>query len=163
MSGLSLLTVVSRPHKGQTGDWQGDFLPAFTRRTRILLVDDHSAALRQFVRMLDEEFEVVGTAPDGLAGVRAAAELQPDVVTLDMTMPDIDGLEVARRIRKSGSAARIVFLTIHADSDYVEAALRAGAVGYVLKSRAAQDLVTAIRSSLRGEVFVSPGAELDSC
>ena len=112
--------------------------------------------------MLDVEFEVVGTAPGGLEGVRAAAELQPDVVMLDMTMPGIDGLEAARRIRKSGSTARILFLTIHGDSDYVEAALKAGAVGYVLKSRAGQDLSTAIRLSLKGEVFVSPGAELDA-
>ncbi len=132
------------------------------QRTRVLLVDDHPAALRSFVRMLEEEFEVVGTAPGGLEGVRTAADLKPDVVMLDMTMPDIDGLEVARRIRKSGSTARILFLTIHADSDYVEAALEAGAVGYVLKSRAAQDLVAAIRSALIGKVFISPGAELDT-
>ena len=131
-------------------------------RTRVLLVDDHPAALRSFAGMLDVEFEVVGTAPGGLEGVRAAAELQPDVVMLDMTMPGIDGLEAARRIRKSGSTARILFLTIHGDSDYVEAALKAGAVGYVLKSRAGQDLSTAIRLSLKGEVFVSPGAELDA-
>jgi len=111
--------------------------------------------------MLDGEFDVVGAATGGLEGVRAALDLHPDVVVLDMTMPGIDGLEAARRIRISGSSAHLLFLTIHGDSDYVEAALRAGAVGYVLKSRAVQDLAAAIRSSLKGEVFISPGAGLD--
>jgi DNA-binding NarL/FixJ family response regulator len=128
------------------------------QHTRVLLVDDHPAVLRSFARLLEEEFEVVGTAPGGLEGVRAAVDLKPDVVVLDMTMPDIDGLEAARRIRKSGSIARILFLTIHDDPDFVEAALQTGALGYVLKPRAAQDLAAAIRSSLKGEVFVSPGA-----
>jgi DNA-binding NarL/FixJ family response regulator len=130
-------------------------------RTRVLLVDDHPTALRSFAGMLEEEFEVIGTAPGGLEGVRAEAELHPDVVMLDINMPGMNGLEAARRIRKSGSAARILFLTIHADSDYVEAAMQTGAVGYVLKSRAEQDLVAAIRLSMKGEVFISPGAELE--
>ena len=129
------------------------------QNTTVLLVDDHPAALRSFAHILKGVFEVVGTAPGGLEGVRAALELQPDVVVLDITMPDIDGLEAARRIRKSGSTARILFLTVHADSDYVEAALGAGAVGYVLKSRAEQDLVAAIRMSLKGEIFISSGTE----
>jgi DNA-binding NarL/FixJ family response regulator len=123
------------------------------------LVDDHAAALRSFASILEEEFEVAGTATGGQEGVRAVLDLKPDVVTLDMTMPDIDGLETARRIRQSDSDVRIVFVTMHADSDYVEAAQKAGALGYVLKSRAAQDLATAIRSSLNGEHFVSPGAQ----
>jgi DNA-binding NarL/FixJ family response regulator len=111
--------------------------------------------------MLEGEFEVAGTASGGLEGVRAVLDLKPDVVTLDITMPDIDGLEAARRIRRSGSAARVVFMSINADTDYVEAALEAGALGYVLKSRASQDLAPAIRSSLKGNIFISPGAEDD--
>jgi len=110
--------------------------------------------------MLEAEFEVVGTAAGGLEGIRAALELAPDVVTLDIAMPGIDGLEAARRIRTLGASARIVFLTIHSDSDYVSAALKAGGLGYVLKSRAVQDLVPAIRSALLGEVFISPTVEM---
>ena len=130
-----------------------------THRPRVLLVDDHPAALRSLVSILQEEFEVAGTATGGMEGVRAVGDLKPDVVTLDMAMPDIDGLETARRIRLSGSDVRIIFVTVHADFDYVQAAHKAGALGYVLKSRAAHDLAVAIRSSLKGECFVSPGAE----
>jgi DNA-binding NarL/FixJ family response regulator len=118
--------------------------------------------LRKFAQMLEAEFEVTGIATGGLEGLRAVLEQTPDVVTLDISMPDIGGVEVARRIRTSGSAARIVFLTIHSGSDYVAAALEAGALGYVLKSRAAQDLVAAIRSAVIGEVFISPGAEKEA-
>jgi len=118
--------------------------------------------LSKFAHLLETEFQVAGRVTAGLEGVRAALELGPDVVTMDLSMPDIDGLEATRRIRTSGSPARIIFLTVHSDSDYVAAALKAGALGYVLKSRAAQDLVAAIRSALLGEVFVSRGAEIDA-
>jgi len=133
-----------------------------THRMRVLLVDDHEAALRKFTHILEVEFQVAGRATSGLEGVRAALELRPDVVTLDISMPDIDGLEAARRICMSGCPARIIFLSVHSDSDYVAAALKAGASGYVLKSRAAEDLVAAIRSALIGKVFISPGAEMDA-
>jgi DNA-binding NarL/FixJ family response regulator len=133
-----------------------------THRTRVLLVDDHQSALRKFAHILKAEFHVAGWATSGLDGVRAALELRPDVVTMDLFMPDIDGLEAARRICTSGSHARIIFLAAHSDSDYLAAAMKAGASGYVLKSRAAEDLVAAIRSALIGRVFISPGAETDT-
>ena len=159
---LSDLAVSSELFRAHTDASTDNPLPASTNRPRVLLVDDHEPALRKFAHMLEAEFQVAGRVFGGLEGVRAALELGPDVVTLDMSMPDLDGLEVARRIRRSGSTARIVFLTIHSDSDYVAAALKVGALGYVLKPRAAQDLVAAIRSALIGELFISPGVELNT-
>jgi DNA-binding NarL/FixJ family response regulator len=125
---------------------------------RILLADDHPAALEVFARMLSVEFEVVGTAEDGEAAVRSALSLAPDVVVLDVEMPKLDGFAVARRLVASGSPARVVFLTAYADPDYLDAALRAGASAYVLKARAAEDLVQAVHLALEGRQFISVGA-----
>ncbi len=127
-------------------------------RTRILLADDHPAALEMFARMLSADFEVVGTAEDGEAAVRSALSLAPDVVVLDVEMPKLDGFAVARRLVASGSPARVVFLTAYADPDYLDAALRVGASAYVLKAHAAEDLVQAVRLALEGRQFISPGS-----
>ncbi len=125
---------------------------------RILLADDHPAALEVFARMLSAEFEVVGTAEDGEAAVRSALSLLPHVVVLDVEMPKLDGFAVARRLAASGSPCKVVFLTAYADPDYLDAALRVGASAYVLKARAAEDLVPAIRLALEGRQFISSGA-----
>lgn len=125
---------------------------------RILLADDHPAALEVFARMLSADFEVVGTAEDGEAAVRSVLALVPDVVVLDVEMPKLDGFAVARRLAASGSQAKVVFLTAYADPDYLDAALRAGASAYVLKARAAEDLVPAVRLALEGRQFISAGA-----
>jgi DNA-binding NarL/FixJ family response regulator len=109
------------------------------------------------MKMLEPEFNVVGTAKNGQEALAAVGELHPDVVILDIEMPVMDGLIAARRIRASEPAARIVFLTTYADPDYIEAALSLGALGYVLKARAAIDLRRAIRLSMLGQSFVSPG------
>ncbi|MBS1241580.1 MAG: two component transcriptional regulator, LuxR family, partial [Gemmatimonadetes bacterium] len=85
------------------------------RRARILLADDHPEALEQAARVLGGSFEVVGTAADGLALVRAAATLDPDVIVLDIAMPVLDGLEAARRLKASGCRSRLVFLTVWED------------------------------------------------
>ena len=125
---------------------------------RILLADDHPAALEVFARLLAGDFEIVGTAEDGEAAVRSALSLAPDVVVLDVEMPKLDGFAVARRLAASGSAARVVFLTAYADPDYLDAALRVGASAYVLKARAAEDLVQAVHLALEGRQFISVGA-----
>jgi DNA-binding NarL/FixJ family response regulator len=127
---------------------------------RVLLADDHAAIMAQAVNRLAGMFEVVGSVGNGLDLLQAAARLKPDVVVLDITMPDMDGIEVARQLRKAGCRAKLVFLTVHNDPDYVQAALQAGGIAYVVKSRLASDLVKAIHEALAGRSFVSPTISL---
>lgn len=125
-------------------------------RARILLADDHKEIRDRTVRLLEPEFDVVGTVADGNALVKASAQLKPDVCVVDISMPKLSGIEAAIKLRESGSAAKIVFLTVHEDSDFVRAALRTGALGYVVKSRMASDLCAAINGAINGQLFVSP-------
>jgi len=107
-------------------------------------------------RILEGEFDIVGVVADGQALVVAAAELQPDVILADITMPLLNGIEATRRILKDNPGARIVVLTMHPDMAYAIESLDAGALGYVLKSSAGDVLVTAVREALKGRVFVAP-------
>jgi DNA-binding NarL/FixJ family response regulator len=128
------------------------------KRLRLLLADDHPALLAQIARLLAEEFEIVRAVGNGLDLVDAAARLDPDVIVLDITMPGLDGIEAARRLRQAGGRAQLVFLTVHDDPDYVRAAFEAGGVGYVVKARLAKDLVSALHAVQAGQRFVSPAA-----
>ncbi len=123
---------------------------------RVLLADDHAEMLRQTGSVLAGEFEIVGSVVNGVDLIMAAAQLDPDVVVLDITMPGLDGIEAARQLKRSGCRAKLIFLTVHEDSDYVLAALRAGGAAYVTKARLATDLVTAVREALAEHRFVSP-------
>ena len=125
-------------------------------RARILLADDHKEIRDRAVRLLEPEFEVVGAVADGNALVRISAQLKPDVCIIDISMPYLNGIEAAIKLRENGSEARIVFLTVNEDSDFVRAALKTGALGYVVKSRMATDLCLAINGAIRGDLFVSP-------
>ena len=125
-------------------------------RARILLADDHKEIRDRAVRLLEPEFEVVGAVSDGNALVRVSAQLKPDVCIIDISMPYLNGIEAAIKLRENGSEARIVFLTVNEDSDFVRAALKTGALGYVVKSRMATDLCLAINGAIRGDLFVSP-------
>ena len=125
-------------------------------RARILLADDHKEIRDRAVRLLEPEFEVVGAVADGNALVRISAQLNPDVCIIDISMPYLNGIEAAIKLRENGSEARIVFLTVNEDSDFVRAALKTGALGYVVKSRMASDLCLAINGAIRGQLFVSP-------
>jgi DNA-binding NarL/FixJ family response regulator len=127
---------------------------------RLLLVDDNPAVLRQVMQLLPHEFEIVGVLESGAGLVAAARVLQPDVVVLDITLPGQSGIALASELVKTGSPARIVFLTVHNDADYVRAALGAGARGYVVKMRLSLDLVPALHAALEGSCFVSPLPEL---
>ena len=98
----------------------------------------------------------MGAVGDGEALVEAAGNLQPDVIITDISMPKLNGIEAADRLRESGSSSKIVFLTVHADPDFVQAALKTGALAYVSKSRITTDLLIAIEEALKGRIFVSP-------
>ena len=125
-------------------------------RTRILLAEDNKDVRDRVVRLLEPEFEVVGAVGDGLAVLEAERRMKPDVCVLDISMPKLSGIEAATRLRKRGSAVKVVFLTVHEDPDFVRAALATDALGYVGKSRMASDLRSAIREALAERLFVSP-------
>lgn len=123
---------------------------------RLIMVDDHPAVLRQAIQLLPERFEVVEALESG-AGLRAAVrEHAPDLVVLDITLPRVSGIELARQLRADRSELKIIFLTVHADPDYAIEAFEAGAAGYVIKPRLATDLVPALEAALAGKRFVSP-------
>lgn len=124
-------------------------------RPRILLADDHPGVLEHASRILAEDYEVVGVVSDGRAAVDAAFQLQPDLVVLDIMMPELDGFHAARELRQRGSSAKVVFLTIQRDEEYVSEAMDSGGAAYVLKSKMYSDLIRAISQVLAGQVFVS--------
>ena len=121
----------------------------------VLIADDHFTVLESVVPMLKPFFNVVGTASDGKGAVEAESRLHPDVVILDISMPVMSGIDAAKQMRKQGSNARIVFLTVHEDVDILAAAKTAGGKGYVLKSRLGTDLIRAIKDALADKDFVS--------
>ncbi|MHC1767264.1 MAG: response regulator transcription factor [Verrucomicrobiia bacterium] len=123
-------------------------------------MDDHPAVLRQVAQMLSGEFEVVDALSDGRRLAEAVEARRPDLILLDITLPDASGIELARQIAATPAAPRIVFLTVHADPDYAREALATGALGYVVKSRLASDLNPALHAASNGLRFVSPCPEL---
>ena len=127
-----------------------------------MLADDHRAVLDVVTGLLAPRFHVVGTAGDGREALRLATALRLDAVVLDLAMPGLDGLAVAARIRRAGLTAGIVILTVSEDPALANAALAAGALGYVTKARAATELVPAVEAALRGRRFVSASARRPS-
>jgi DNA-binding NarL/FixJ family response regulator len=126
------------------------------RRPRLLLADDHTLVVEGLKKLLENDFELVGTAEDGRALLAKAEELKPDVVLLDISMPLLNGIDAARQLSRKAPRMKIIFLTMHADAAYVTAAFRAGASGYLLKRSAAGELVRAIREVLNGCYYVTP-------
>ncbi len=127
-----------------------------TETIRLLLVDDHEVVRSGIRALLDAQagMQVVGEAGSGEEAVRAACDLMPDVVLMDITMPGMDGLEAARRVKEACEAAAVLALTIHEGREYFFEMLKAGASGYVPKSAAAEELIFAIRAVARGEVYL---------
>ena len=128
------------------------------RNIRILLVDDH-AVVRQGFRMIlaaQEDMEIVGEAGNGREAIAKAAELHPDVVVMDVAMPELNGIEATRRLAETSPQTRVLALSMHKDSVYVREILRAGALGYLLKDSIDVDFLTAVRAVARGEGYLSP-------
>jgi DNA-binding NarL/FixJ family response regulator len=125
-------------------------------RSRILLADDHRATLAAVKSFLESTYNIVGAVGDGQSLVQAVEQLRPDVAVTDICMPGMDGLAAARRVRELGSNTRVVFLTVQGGPEYLQAAIDAGAIGYVLKYRLAIDLPLAIDAALAGLRFISP-------
>jgi DNA-binding NarL/FixJ family response regulator len=123
---------------------------------RVLLVDDNEAMLSRAAAVLTPACEIVGVAKDGPGALEAAEALHPDVIVLDISMPGMTGLEVASSLRQAGSKAALVFLTIHDEEEFVEAAKAVGGTGYVVKPRLVRDLMLAVREGRAGRWFVSP-------
>jgi len=125
---------------------------------RVLLADDH-AVIRHGLRLVleqQQDFEVVGEASDGREAVNLAKSLKPDVAVLDITMPNLNGIEATRQISAMLPGVSIVVLSMHADEAYVLRALKAGARGYLLKESPEADFIRAIRSVSEGKAFFSP-------
>jgi DNA-binding NarL/FixJ family response regulator len=125
-------------------------------RVRVLLVDDHRIVAEGLKRLLVAEFDLVGVVEDGRAMVEAAKALQPDVIVADITMPHLNGIEALERIKKFDPHMRVVFLTMHSDIGYARRALAAGALGFVLKHSAPEELVLAVHAASKGRTFITP-------
>jgi DNA-binding NarL/FixJ family response regulator len=121
---------------------------------RLLLADDHQALLEAEIALLSPCFNIVGTAADGAAMVSEACRLDPDVIVTDISMPILNGIDAVRQLRKTGSTAKFVFVTVHSEAEFIEACMEAGALGYVQKLCMNHDLVPAIRAVLAGQSYV---------
>jgi len=125
-------------------------------RARVLLADDHTLFLDALTKLLEPEFEVVGTVNDGRALLSRVPELSPDVVVVDISMPLLNGLDAGQQVKVLRPATKLIFLTQNQDANLAAEAFRRKASGYVLKSSAATELITAIREAMKGHTYVSP-------
>lgn len=126
------------------------------RRIRVLIADDHAMVLEAFRKLLEPSYDVVGTVTDGQALVRAAEALTPDLILVDIGMPQLNGLDAIERVRARRPGARLIVLTMNQDPDTAAEAIRRGAAGYVLKTSGSSELFEAVAEVLRGKTYVSP-------
>ncbi len=126
------------------------------RRPRILLADDHALILEGFQRLLEPEYQVVGTAKDGRELLAMAAQTRPDVIVTDISMPNLNGLDACRKLRKTMPEVKLLVLTMNEDSELVATAIRIGVNGFLLKNSAASELFQAIKSVMNGETYITP-------
>ncbi len=126
------------------------------RRWRLFLADDHEAMLAVVKDLLHARYDVVGTACDGETVLDFVAALAPDVVVMDISMPRLNGVKAAERLKDSGTRAKLIFLTVYGNPEFIRSAFAAGALGYVIKHRLMTDLPLAIEAALEGKRFISP-------
>jgi DNA-binding NarL/FixJ family response regulator len=131
-------------------------MPSPLKRLSLVLADDHTFVTEALASMIRDEFELVGTARDGRQLLEIAKRAKPDVIVTDISMPQLNGLDASRLLRKENVQAKIIFLTMHADAQLAEEAFRAGASGYILKTCGVAEIVTAIRQVAQGRVYVTP-------
>ncbi len=125
-------------------------------RPRIVLADDHRIFLDGLVSLLEDEFDIIGTAENGRALIEEVEKLRPNIVVTDISMPELNGIEATIQIKKIDPDIKVVLLTMHGDVTYATRGFDAGASGYVMKQAATQELVSAIKEALRGRTFVTP-------
>jgi DNA-binding NarL/FixJ family response regulator len=128
-------------------------------RPTILLVDDHTLVLDALKKLLEPEFEIIGTVSDSHAALPAALELKPDIIILDLGMPQVNGLQTGPELKKHLPRTKLIVLTMNEDSEVARESLRLWASGYLLKKSAGSELVKAIREALRGRSYVTPLTE----
>lgn len=145
----STADAVSAPERGSTS------------KIRVLLADDHTILRAGLRMMLDAQpdIEVIGEASDGRQALAEAQRLQPDVVLMDITMPEMNGIEATRQIKRALDSTRVLILTMHENEEYLFQVLRAGASGYILKEAAGTELISAIRVVFSGRFYMSPSAQ----
>jgi DNA-binding NarL/FixJ family response regulator len=130
--------------------------PQPTVRPRVFVVEDHTLVREGLGRLLDGQVDVVGTAGDGRSLLAAVDAARPDLVLLDISLPQLNGLDTARQLRRTHPDVRVIFVTMHAEPDYVDAARQTGAAGYVVKSDAPAELLDAIAAVMAGGTYLSP-------
>lgn len=125
------------------------------KRPSLLLADDHTLVLDGLSRILESEFDLLGTVDNGRDLLEKAQELRPDIILLDISMPLLNGIDAARQLKKTLPGAKLIFLTMHSDAEYVSEAFRAGASGYLLKRCAASEMVTAIHEVMKDRFYMT--------
>jgi|SRR5438093_4917523 len=126
------------------------------KRTSVILADDHVIFIDSLVHLIQQEFEIVGVVRDGRAMVELAKQNHPDVIVTDISMPQLNGIDAARILRKEANSAKLLFLTMYADFPLVEEAFRVGASGYLLKLCGADEFLKAIQCVVRGGTYITP-------
>ena len=125
-------------------------------RKSVLLADDHAMFHEGLEKLLSPIYAIAGSVHDGRALVEKAAELEPDLIVADISMPGLNGIEAIREMKSAGCEAKVVLLTMHEDPEYAIEALNAGALGYVVKHSASSELMSALEEAMNGRMYVTP-------